>query len=83
MRTTEAFDQAHPQLEYPVYNWTADLEMELHNAGLKDPRYFEERIRYVHEYLAHFPEVDDDYYVSLRRAEGEALWLLGRQSDRQ
>ncbi len=80
MRTIEAFDEAH-HLQYPHLNWSSDLEMELHNAGSKDPRYFEHRIRYVHEYLAHFPDEDDDAYVNMRRAEGEALWLLDRQSE--
>jgi tetratricopeptide (TPR) repeat protein len=82
MRTDKAFEAAHPRLQYPIGNWLGDLEMELHNAGLHDPRYFEHRIRFVHEYLAHFPDVEaDDYYVTLRRAEGEALWLLGRPAE--
>jgi hypothetical protein len=81
MRTDEAFDAAHPHLPHPVGHWVGDLEMELHNAGRDDPRYFEHRLRFVHDYLAHFPDVDDDYYVSLSRAEGEALWLLDRQAE--
>lgn len=81
MRTDDAFDAAHPHLSPPISHWLGDLEMELHNAGLDDPRYFEHRLRFVHEYLALFPDVDDDYYVTLRRAEGDALWLLDRQAE--
>lgn len=81
IHTVEAFDEAHPGLQYPLLDWSNDLEVELHNAGLKDPRYFEHRIRFAHEYLAHFPDVDDDTYVNLRRAEGEALWLLDRPAE--
>ncbi len=81
IRTFDDFDAAYPALEVPVGNWLGDLEMHLHNAGLDDPRYFEERIRFAHEQLTYFPDVDDNTYLNLRRAEGEALWLLDRQSE--
>ena len=81
MHTDKAFDAAHPHLTYPVGNWIGDLEMELHNAGIDDPVYFEHRLRFVHDYLVLFPDVDDDYCVNLRRAEGEALWLLDRRTE--
>lgn len=80
IRSPEAFDAAYP-LKMPIDQWLADLEMHLHNAGLQEAHYFEKRIRFVHEHLAHFPDVDDDVYVLLRRAEGEALWLLDRHSE--
>jgi tetratricopeptide (TPR) repeat protein len=57
------------------------LEMELHNAGYSNPIYFEHRIRYVREYLAQFPDDDVDRQVAFRRAEGEALWELGRTAE--
>jgi len=81
IRSPEDFDAAYPTLELSLGNWLSDLEMHLHNAGLKEPRYFEERIRFAREHLVHFPDVDDDTYVNLRRAEGEALWLLDRQTE--
>jgi tetratricopeptide (TPR) repeat protein len=31
--------------------------------------------------IAQFPDVGDNRYLNLRRAEGEALWRLGRQSE--
>jgi hypothetical protein len=79
MRTAQAFDQTYPNLRQLVYNWSTDLEMELHNAGLDDPRYYEHRLRYVREYLVQFPDQGDDSYLNLKRAEGESLWQLGRQ----
>jgi hypothetical protein len=80
MRSTRAFDRAY-RLTQSDFNWTRDMEMELGNAGLDDARYHEHRIRFVHEYLDQFLYVDDLTYLNMRRAEGEALWHLGRQSE--
>jgi tetratricopeptide (TPR) repeat protein len=81
MRTVEAFDDAYPGLLQSVFNWSQDLEMELHNAGLSNPDYLEHRVRYAREYLAQFPDDDVDRHVAFRRAEGEALWQLGRTAE--
>jgi tetratricopeptide (TPR) repeat protein len=80
MRSTSAFDRAYPLSQF-VSNWTGDMEMELGNAGLDDARYHEHRIRFVREYLALFPDEDELRYLNMRRAEGEALWHLGRQAE--
>ena len=80
MRATDDFDLAYP-LTQSVSNWISDVEMELGNAGLGDARYHEYRIRFAHEYLAQFPDTDDLTYLNMRRAEGEALWHLGRQAE--
>jgi tetratricopeptide (TPR) repeat protein len=80
MRTPEAFDRAYP-LAQSVFNWTSDMEMELGNAGLSDARYHEHRMRFVREYLSQFPDEDGLSYLNMRRAEGEALWHLGRQAE--
>lgn len=80
-RTTEEFDQAyHGYWEY-VFNWCQDLEAELGNAGLKDPIYHEHRLRYAREFLERFPGEDANHYVNFMRAQGEALWQLGRQAE--
>jgi tetratricopeptide (TPR) repeat protein len=81
MRTARAFDQAYPNLQQSIYNWSSHLDMELHNAGLDDPHYCEHRLRYAREYLAQFLDEDDDSYVNLKRAEGESLWQLGQQAE--
>ena len=41
----EAFDERFRGTRF-IYNWVQDLEMELHNAGLDKPVYFEHRIRF-------------------------------------
>jgi tetratricopeptide (TPR) repeat protein len=81
LRSATAFDEAHPGMQQLVFNWCSDLEMELGNAGIDDPVYHERRIRYVHEFLAQFPDSSDDTYINFRRAEGEALWHLGRRDE--
>ncbi len=81
IRNDDAFHAAYPGLKDPPGYWLSELEMHLHNAGIDDARYFEERIRFAREQLALFPDADADTVVNLRRAEGEALWRLGRQAE--
>jgi tetratricopeptide (TPR) repeat protein len=80
MRSSHAFNRAYPLFQ-SVFNWSSDMEMELGNAGIDDARYQEERIRFVREYLAQFPDEDELRYLNMRRAEGDALWQLGRQAE--
>lgn len=81
MRTTGAFDDAYPGMMQCVFNWCGDLEMELGNAGLDAPTYHEHRLRYVREFLVQFSDEDVNSYVNFCRAEGEALWQLGKQAE--
>jgi len=81
MRTEMDFDDAYPEMLYSVFNWCPEMDMELHNAGLKDPVYHEHRLRYAREFLAQFPDVGENRHVNLKRAEGEALWNLGRRAE--
>ncbi|MCZ7574696.1 MAG: SEC-C metal-binding domain-containing protein [Ardenticatenaceae bacterium] len=81
MRTPEDFDAAYPGMMQSVFNWSGDLEMHLHNAGIDDPSYHEERVRYVREFLAQFPDANTNMTINFLRAEGEALWLLGRREE--
>jgi len=76
--SSEAVDDAYPHLFPPVAQWASDLMFELHNAGLKDPAYFEKRLAYVRDFLARFPDEDEDSVLEFRRAQGESLWQLGR-----
>jgi tetratricopeptide (TPR) repeat protein len=78
MRCVEDVDEIYPGLTPLIYNWTADLEMELHNAGIDDSAYHEQRMHYIRELLEQFPKEDADRQVIFRNAEGEALWYLGR-----
>jgi tetratricopeptide (TPR) repeat protein len=79
IRSTAAFDNAHPGMQQFVSNWCSDLEMELGNAGLDDPVYHEHRIHYTREFLSQFPDEEANTYVNFMRAQGEAQWYLGRR----
>jgi len=83
IQTTMDFDHTYRGMLQSVSNWCSDLEMELHNAGLRDPTYHEQRVCYVNEFLIQFPgeSNDEGCYLQFRRAEGEALWELGRQAE--
>lgn len=80
--TTEAFDKAHRfGVGEFVSNWCQDVEMELGNAGVHDPRYHELRVQFAREFLALFPHEDDLMVLNFHRAEGEALWELGKREE--
>ncbi len=83
MRTCATFDRTYPVLRQSVGNWTYDVEMELHNAGLDHAPYHERRIQFVHEFVALFPDEMNNTgrVVHCMRAEGEALWNLGRREE--
>jgi hypothetical protein len=80
MRSAATFDQAYALVQ-PVEAWCPDLEMELGNAGLDDPAYNTHWLRYAREFLMQFPGADSDTQILFTRAEGEALWRLGRQTE--
>jgi tetratricopeptide (TPR) repeat protein len=81
MSTVSAFDEAYPNMWPSVFNWCADPEMELHNAGIEDPIYHEHRLRYAREFLAQFPDESVNRHVNFLRAQGDALWNLGRRAE--
>lgn len=59
-----------------VRNFCQDLEIELHNAGLQDPRFFEKRIKYCREFCSLFPDEDEMIIHNMRRAIIESfIWL--------
>ena len=64
-----------------LYNWCQDLEMELHNAGLDDPFFFEKRIQYCHEFCELFPDSNELVLHNMKRAEAEAHFALGREAE--
>jgi tetratricopeptide (TPR) repeat protein len=82
MRNVEAFDDAYYRgLPERASNWCQDLEEKLGNAGLDNPDYHEQRVRYARQFVDRFPDPNDLMYLNFRRAEGEALWGLGRQDE--
>ncbi len=63
---------------HDLSNWCQDLEMELGNAGVKDPAFYEKRIVYCREFCALFPESDESIIENMKRAVAESLFALGR-----
>jgi tetratricopeptide (TPR) repeat protein len=63
------------------FNWCQELENELGNVGVHDPRYWHARIRYANEFLAQFRAEDEQPLLgNFLRAEAEALWSLGERA---
>jgi hypothetical protein len=60
-----------------LFNWCQDLEMELGNAGVDDPRYYEKRLRYCQEFCARFPGSQDTLIAGMKVAEAESYFALG------
>jgi hypothetical protein len=57
-----------------VFNWVQDLETELHNAGLEEPRFFHERISLCEMMLDRFPDGTlpiDNFKVALAESHFE------------
>ena len=61
----------------PIFNWCQDLEMELGNAGLDDPTYYQKRIEYCNEICTIFPESDESIIHNMKRAVAESYFALG------
>ena len=64
-----------------LFNWCQDLEAELHNAGLKDPTFYEKRIAYCQEFCALFPETSRLTIENMKRAVAESYFALGRTEE--
>lgn len=80
MGQSAAFNNAFPDAP-SLTDWAIDYLFELHNAGIQQPAYHAQRLAYVREFLALFPDEADEQYVEFRRAEGEALWALGQTAE--
>ncbi|MGK5083308.1 hypothetical protein WDW37_08370 [Bdellovibrionota bacterium FG-1] len=60
-----------------LFNWSQDFELELLNAAIDDPRFFEERIHFTENFLKQF----NDPYFSERftAAMAESYFKLGKK----
>jgi hypothetical protein len=79
MTTVEQADDIFPGLQ-SIFNWCQELEAELHNAGLDDPRFFHERLRYCQEFCRQFHE-DEEMIPHFLRAEAETYFSLGQEAE--
>ena len=60
-----------------VYNWCQDLEMELGNAALDDPSYYQKRIEYCSDFCSIFPESASLLMHNMKRDIAESHFALG------
>jgi len=74
----EAVDLQGSARPFHRFNWCQDLEMELGNAGVKDPAFHEKRIAYCREFCTLFPESDESIIENMKRAVAASLFALGR-----
>lgn len=81
MLTCRDFTLAYPRLETDFKNWCYDFMFELHNAGIDDAKYFEHRLSFIREFMAQFPDENEDIQLNFGRGEAEALWQLDRQEE--
>lgn len=59
-------------------NLCQDLELYLHNAGMKNPAYFEKRIDYCREFCELLPEESELILHNMRRAIADSYSRLGQ-----
>jgi predicted Zn-dependent protease len=79
-RTAAAFYKQYGLADF-LDNWCHTLLSELYGVGLSNPGYHERRLQFAREFLAQFPDEAPETHVSFIRAQGEALWELGRRGD--
>jgi tetratricopeptide (TPR) repeat protein len=79
LRTITQFDEAFDGTQL-LFNWVQDLDDTLHSAGLQDPRFWEDAIRFSEEFLELFPDEDSLLIENKRRAMAESHAELGRRA---
>ena len=60
-----------------ISNYCQDLEIELGNAGISDPVYYQKRIAYCDEFCSIFPESGELLMHNMKRAIAESNFALG------
>lgn len=60
-----------------LFNWSQDFDMELGNAGAKEPRFLNERIRFAEEFVGQFT---DHYFVQMfADSAAETYFIIGQK----
>ena len=76
--SVEEADEFMPErLTQSIHNWCQDFEMESHNAGRDDKKYFEKRSKYCHEFTSLFPDSSELIIINMYNAEAESYAHLG------
>lgn len=76
MKLLDDFDERFSGTQ-SVGNWVQDVEMELHNAGIDNPSYCSEKIRFCEEVIQRTPEQDELTIENMRRSIGDAYAQMG------
>ncbi len=76
--TIEDLDEAFDGTQF-VFNWAQDLDDALHDAGLEEPRFWEEALRIAEEVLRLFPNESRLFTENKRRVVAESHAKLGRR----
>lgn len=76
MRSVEEAERVFRGTEC-LFNWCQDLELELGNAGVKEPSFYKKRIEYCQEFCTLFPETDRLIIENMKRAVAESYFALG------
>ncbi len=76
IRSIAEFDKRFVQTEF-LYNWCNDFEMELGNAGIRNPAYRRRRLEFCRQVVSLADAGDTLFVGNIRRATAEALSALG------
>lgn len=75
-RTVAEFDDLFGGTQ-SLFNWSQDLDTELWNIGIKEPRFLNERIKFAEEFLGQFT---DSYFVQrFTESAAETYFKLGQK----
>ncbi len=76
----ESFDEVFLGTQ-SVFNWATDFELELGNAGLKDPRFLQLKIDFCTEYIERYRDTEEHNIKNMRTAIAQTLIELGRREE--
>ena len=63
----------------PIYDFCQNLGVELWNAGIEDPSFFDKRIEFCQEFCELVPDSGEDVIKDLRMAEAESYFMIGKK----
>lgn len=82
MRKIEDADKVIFQSQF-LSNWLQDMELELVNAAIEDPKYHSLRIQFCREVIEYFPEgnAGSDILPQMKRAIAESTFMSGKREE--
>lgn len=74
----DVVEELYPDDSFPLSVLLENLEMELQNAGIDDPFYFDKCIGYCREICDYFSDEDESFLHNFRRAIADSLFSTNR-----